>query len=330
MRSRTIRGTLAFLTLVLASTGCTKDEDDGDTSDDGNDDTGSYWYVGKDGVMFRVDPDGAAPSTYALESDADLLAIACRGEDEAWVVGERGAILSTFDGGSSWATITAETDDDENLVAVAVDHDRAVWIAGEAGSLLHSADAGESWSYLPSGDHAWTGLATDAHGDHALLTDSAGTVWSHDGETLTALFSASEPLDDVWMTPNGGVAVAVGERGTMVESRDGGASWTQLSVDTARDLKAVFVSGDGESIFAVGEAGVVVRIDERGVAVDELLSPELNLRDLHMSADHAGHVVGDAGTALLSWDLGESWEPIELDTQAELTGLDQLHGEPHL
>lgn len=317
--------------IVLASAGCT-DEDDGDTTDTGDtDDTGSYWYVGHDGVMFRVDPQGLAPSTYALDTDADLLAIACRGAQEAWVVGESGTILSTFDGGESWSTLQADGDPlEEALVAVAVNHDRAVWIAGAAGTLLRTPDAGETWSVLPSGAHAWTGLATDAEGEFALLTDAEGTIWRHDGTALTAVFSAPEPLADVWTTPDGAVAVAVGAGGTMVESRDGGDTWAQLPIDTARDLNAVYVDTAGTRIFAVGEAGVVVRVGEQGTSVEELLSPELALRDLHLSAHHAGHVLGDAGSALLTWDLGETWAPIELGTLADLTGLDQLHAEPHL
>jgi hypothetical protein len=52
----------------------------------------------------------------------------------------------------------------------------------------------------------------------------------------------------------------------MLETRDGADSWTQLAIPTARDLEAVYVSGDGEAIFAVGEAGVVVVHDERVAA----------------------------------------------------------------
>ena len=313
---------------LLWCSGCKRDKDDEDDDTTTTGDDGSYWYVGKDGSMFRVDPAGGDPSTYALETDADLLAIACRGAEEAWVVGESGTVLFTFDGGDSWEKLDLEHD--ESLGAVAVDQRETVWIAGEDGSILRTPNVGEDWEYLVTPARPWTGLTTDAWGEVALLAAADGTIWRHDGEQAELLFEASEPLTDIAVTPNGLVAVAVGEEGTMIESRDGGKSWTRVPLDTARDLEAVQVSWNGKATFAVGEAGVVVRLGEHGNTIEELLPAELSLRDLHLSADHAGHVLGDAGTALLTWDLGASWEPIELGTLADLTALDQLHAEPHL
>ncbi len=320
-------GTCAFVAIALSCSACAKEDDD-DNDDSTEDPDKGYWYVGKDGAMFRVDESGQSTSTYELESDADLLSIACRGAEEAWVVGELGTVLFTFDGGSSWTALDQQTD--ETFTAVAVDGDEGVWIAGTLGSVLHTSNAGSDWTRLPTENRPWTGLATSAAGDSALLTDAGGAIWQHDGATLQQRFLGPEPLSNVWMTPDGSVAVAVGASGTMVESRDGGESWSAIALATTRDLHAVYVTHHGDSIFAVGEAGVVVRLGAHGNTIEELLPPDLALRDLHLSAQGAGHVLGDAGTALLSWDVGETWDPIELDTAADLTALDQLHAEPHL
>jgi photosystem II stability/assembly factor-like uncharacterized protein len=72
-----------------------------------------------------------------------------------------------------------------------------------------------------------------------------------------------------------------------------------------------------------------VRIGDTGVQISELLAPELALRDLHVSAHHVGHAIGDAGTAFKTRDAGVTWEPMDLETTADFTALDQLHGEPH-
>jgi photosystem II stability/assembly factor-like uncharacterized protein len=306
---------------------CSKDDGDDDGDDDSTTDN-AYWYVGKDGAMFRVNEHGGTPSTYPLESDADLLAIACRGADEAWVVGERGTVLFTLDGGRQWSQL--EPPSDESFVAVAVDGAQSVWIAGDEGAILHTKDAGESWQWLATQAVPWTGISSRADGHAVLLSAADGSIWRHDGEGPTRVHAGDDALADVWMTPDGVVAVAVGSEGTMLETRDGAATWTQLPIPTARDLEAVYVSADGDAIFAVGEAGVVVVQDDRGLIVRELLPADLSLRDLHVTADHVGHALGDAGTALLTHDAGETWAPIDLGTLADLTALDQLHGEPHL
>jgi photosystem II stability/assembly factor-like uncharacterized protein len=313
--------------VMLVCVGCKKksDDDDGDTT---TSTTGSYWYVGKDGTMFRMDEEGDDPMTYALETGVDLLAIACRGAEEAWVVGEDGMILFTFDGGETWDEVVGQAH--SRLTAVAVDGDSGVWIAGENGTLLRTPDQGKTWLTPEHYEQSWTGISVDATGTKAMLSAAEGAVWRHDGDEATRVFEGGEVLSDVWLTPDATVAAAVGSAGTLIETSDGGDTWSQVPIDTTRDLNAVYVTGDGASMFAVGEAGVVVRLGAHGNSVEELLSPELSLRDLHLSAHHAGHVIGDAGTALMTFDVGETWEAIELDTENDFTALDQLHAEPHL
>jgi hypothetical protein len=84
------------------------DDDGGSTGDDGapstmtmpgdegsgGDDGPSMWVVGEDGEMLRVGWDGAA-ARYPLDVAHDFYGIACRGEDEAWVVGAAGTLLRT-------------------------------------------------------------------------------------------------------------------------------------------------------------------------------------------------------------------------------------------
>lgn len=313
---------------LLLSTGCKKKKDDDGDDTTTTSTTGSYWYVGKDGTMFRVDEEGDDPMTYALETGIDLLAIACRGAEEAWVVGEDGMILFTFDGGDTWDEVIGQGR--ARLTAVAVDGDAGVWIASEDGALLRTPDRGKTWRPVEHHEQSWTGISVDATGRVALLSSAEGSVWRHDGNEATPVFEGDAFLDDVWLTPDAQVAAAVGDLGTLLESSDGGDTWAQVPLDTTRDLHAVYVTSEGDATFAVGEAGVVVRLGTHGNSIEELLSPELSLRDLHLSAHDTGHAIGDAGTALMTWNAGDSWDAIELDTAHDFTALDQLHAEPHL
>ena len=53
--------------------------------------------------------DGILGNGYDLEADDDLLAITCRGLDTAFVAGEGGTLLRTFDGGETWESIDLGT-----------------------------------------------------------------------------------------------------------------------------------------------------------------------------------------------------------------------------
>src|SRR5688572_30826856 len=70
---------------------------------------GGAWLVGEDGLMANLQPDGTLGDGYSLDVDDDLLGIACRGEDTAFVVGEGGILMRTFDGGESWEALDAGT-----------------------------------------------------------------------------------------------------------------------------------------------------------------------------------------------------------------------------
>jgi photosystem II stability/assembly factor-like uncharacterized protein len=310
---------------LLGPAACT-DEDDDDTDSSGSgSDTGTAWLVGADGTMVRID--GEQSRGYPLDATVDLRAIACRGAEEAWAVGRDGTAWFTLDGGDQWAAASLPTDAD--LSAVALDAAQGVWIAGEDGTVMRSPDGGGTWLDV-GGDAEWTGISTTAAGELALLSAADGTIWRHDGAAAQRVFSGTQRLAGVAIAPDGARAAAVGTAGTFVTSDDGGATFTGVAVDTARDLHAVWVAHEDEGVFAVGDAGVFVNVGPAGTRVEELLAPELALRDVHLSADHAGHIVGDHGVVLATHDMGAHWTPVDAATTADLAGIDVLHGEPHL
>jgi photosystem II stability/assembly factor-like uncharacterized protein len=64
---------------------------------------GGSWLVGQSGTMLNVIHDRLGDiGHYGLDVDDDLLGIACRGTQEAWVVGSSGVILATIDAVKTW------------------------------------------------------------------------------------------------------------------------------------------------------------------------------------------------------------------------------------
>jgi photosystem II stability/assembly factor-like uncharacterized protein len=322
------------LVLCVSIVGCNKHDDDGnDTSPSSSSgSSGSAWLVGDEGEMMRMSADGSV-STYPLAEDHDLVAIACVGTTGAWVVGSGGTVLSSADSGASWQHHELGTSADLAAVAVAEDDDgnaKRIVVAGDGVLLAREGDG----AFAPLGDvvRSFTAVAFDHHGERLLAVADDGSIWRADGEAApieVATFT-DQPLYGVALDAAGRNGVVVGAAGWVALSSDGGTTWQPQAVPTSRDLFAVRLSLHGDTVIAVGEAGTVLRIDDEGASAHEWLDPALSLRGVHLHAEGNGHAVGDAGTVLLTADLGMHWEPVDVASDAVLRGVDDFHAGAHL
>jgi photosystem II stability/assembly factor-like uncharacterized protein len=311
-----------LIACALALTACNDDPGPG-TSGDGDGDGGGAWLVGERGTMIRWTPEGEV-SQYPLDEDGDLRAIACKGATQAVAVGDGGVVLVTDDGGESWDRSVVG---DVALRAVALSAGPVGYIVGD-GVALRTVDDNRTWEHLELPAADWRAVATTAAGTTALLA-AGGEIWRVQDGAGARVHAGDAAVAGLALTPDGGEAVAVGEDGLLLRSRDRGVLWTAEPLPTARDLHAVRIAGDASLVIAVGEAGAVVRVGD-DLAVAEHLDPALSLRALHLSHSGHGHAVGDHGVMLSTADLGRTWTPVDLGLDADLLGLDDLHGEPHL
>jgi photosystem II stability/assembly factor-like uncharacterized protein len=132
----------------------------------------------------------------------------------------------------------------------------------------------------------------------------------------------------------GALTVAVGARGHIVLSRDGGASWDQAVVPTRATLTGVFFL-DERLGWAVGHDAVILRTRDGGESWELLHSaPEEQrpLLDVWFRDEMNGFAIGAYGFFLETTDGGDSWtdrlivetEPDEEDPYAFDSGAD-LH-----
>ena len=147
--------------------------------------------------------------------------------------------------------------------------------------------------------------------------------------TVTLGFAVARTADtgksageSAWMAPlaarsllldvaarDGGL-VAVGERGHILVSRDGGASWTQAEVPTRALLTGVFMH-DGQLGWAVGHDAVAVRTRDGGRTWERVnYAPENEkpLLDVWFADAQRGLAVGAYGELLATSDAGATWE----------------------
>ncbi|HLA76947.1 MAG TPA: YCF48-related protein [Vicinamibacteria bacterium] len=104
--------------------------------------------------------------------------------------------------------------------------------------------------------------------------------------------------------------VAVGERGHILISTDGGAAWRQVKVPTRTMLTAVFFH-DGKLGWAVGHDALILRSTDGGETWRQVHhDPEAGgpLFDVYFLDDQRGFAVGAYGLFLETNNGGESWE----------------------
>ncbi len=307
------------LAIAFAS-GCPRNDDD--DKDESTSSSGSgAWIVGDDATMLRVA--GVSVSDgYDLDTETDLLAIACKGQASAFVVGTAGTLLATHDRGETWRAVQLDTHAVLRAVATAP-MSQVVYVAGDTGAVMRSNDLAESFQRVESPVHDYVGIALDDAGTTAFLLAGDGTIVRHDSD-------GSEPvrtdrgsnLRAIAASGDGRIVVAVGDGGTMLLSDNSGGSWTAVSTTTARDLHAVRLLDGGERILAIGDAGVLVDIDPSGAAVTELLENDSVLHGMHIDANGHGFLVGSDGIVLASHDAGRTWEALHSGTKAALFGID--------
>lgn len=104
--------------------------------------------------------------------------------------------------------------------------------------------------------------------------------------------------------------VAVGERGHIALSDDGGASWRQVTSPTQSTLTALYFLGD-KTGWAVGHDSVILKSDDGGTSwrqVNFAPDEQKPLLDVWFADELNGYAVGAYGLFMETSDGGSSWQ----------------------
>jgi photosystem II stability/assembly factor-like uncharacterized protein len=185
-------------------------------------------------------------------------------------VGNRGTILHTSDGGTTW--ITKGSNITARLNAITFANASTGIAVGAEGIILRTTDGGETWTRQESStnftiygvDFANThvGTAVGAFGT-ILRTTDGGVTWQDQ-----SIFLSGEYLFAV-STPNPNLAVAVGGvlSATIAVTSDGGNTWNSFTADSLSALYGILVLSDGPGNprgLAVGENGTILSTFDGG------------------------------------------------------------------
>jgi photosystem II stability/assembly factor-like uncharacterized protein len=175
---------------------------------------------------------GGAVSTAEKENEgaaeeARLNAVAFVDDQQGWIVGEFGMVLHTTDGGASWKRQPSASG--KLLFCLLALDSNKVLAAGSEGTLMETSDGGLHWRLVDTGvsEHI---LGLWKQGSNLFLVGRDGLIlrrgedgrFEHLRSGLYTWLNAVRFLD-------ARVGFAVGGRGFLLETSDGGESWRRLS-----------------------------------------------------------------------------------------------------
>jgi photosystem II stability/assembly factor-like uncharacterized protein len=274
-----------------------------------------------------------APEAWTRQASGtsnDLNGVSFPNANEGWVVGVRGTILHTSDGGATWSLQPSGTT--ARLTRVQFLNSGVGWAVGGNGTILRTRSGGSDWAVQSSGTTATLrGLCfvTTAEGwivgdDGTILhTTDGGAAWSAQSSGTRASLGAVSFGD-------GFRGVVGGDGGVILSTVDGGKTWARQSyvlpetgsvpnfqearfIDGSHGVLAGF-SGDGDTLLSTGDGG--------GSWVPQRLAdPPAALLGLAMGDALHYCGVGVGGLIVASDDGGVTWSRLPSPTGAELHGV---------
>ena len=169
-------------------------------------------------------------------SDVTLYGVKFIDPDVGVIVGEKGLILSTSNGGVTWDRRDAHVND--SLYRVQLLDEGNWWVVGENGCVLHTEDGGVSWEKIEAeirgaaqGLHfvsAKVGWIVSSEGNIKKTSDG-GKSWTDQGS------NGLKGLAAVWFVDARAGWIA-STSGSLLKTVDGGATWEQLHPDSEGQL----------------------------------------------------------------------------------------------
>jgi len=182
-------------------------------------------------------------------------------------VGERGVIFRSADSGHSWSTSTSPTAATLTGIVFAPDG-RHGWAVGHDAIILATTDGGRSWSkqWQDSNlENSFLDVCTiDAA--HVIAVGAYGLfVETHDGGrswVKRTILDGDMHLNRLTRGPTGTLYLA-GERGTLLRSRDAGATWVHIESPYDGSFYGILPL-DAHTLIAHGLRGRIFRSENDG------------------------------------------------------------------
>jgi eukaryotic-like serine/threonine-protein kinase len=181
-------------------------------------------------------------------------------ENVGFITGNKGCILKSLDGGSTWAK--TKTNTNEIIFDVAFFNSKKGFAVGWNGIVLTTTNGGDTWykiettltdNYLKSIDLTENGYGLIVGGDGTILrTSDYGNNWEKLKITFSGGYQKVKFISDEY-------CVIIGSKGTLIVSKDKGETWNVMDSRVYSNLNGMAVNSYGK-IFLVGVNGMIYKI----------------------------------------------------------------------
>lgn len=237
--------------------------------------------------------------------------------NHGWVVGSKGIIFETTDGGDTWEERTIDLGDEKVSYTAVSFEGQEGWITGKPSILLHTTDGGTSWSRIPLSPKlpgAPYGILALGPNSAEMVTD-LGAIYrtENGGKNWKALVEGAVGVArNINRSPDGEY-VAVSAKGNFYSTwKPGDTEWTPHNRNSSRRIQNMGFTEDG-SLWLIARGGQIQFSDQEDLETwGEIQYPELStswgLLDLAYRTPTEMWVAGGSGNLLLSPNNGETWE----------------------
>ncbi len=255
-------------------------------------------------------------------------------EQHGWVAGgyevpyvgrSRAVVMRTRDGGLTWNAV-------KNLVAprfnrIHFSDPANGWAIGKTGNLFpsgiyYTSDGGQTWSSQSSEKtHSWIDAEQTGSGFVTVsYAGQLGIIYGHDYEQSVVLQGNGARISRVRMLDSK-TGWAVGENGTLLQTDNGGLSWSPIEMPEIANLASNFdlntIAVAGTTIWLAGNPGTFLFSIDRTTGKSSAFRTPNNMRinKVHFFDEQTGWAVGAAGVIVATLDGGQTWKVQRSGTQ---------------
>ena len=315
--------------------------------------TGRYFVVVGENGLVATSNNGSSWNKRQSRTTRDLNALAYVNK-RLWAVGERGTVLLSYNDGFSWLAARSGTDKNLNTVTGTANE---VIVAGEnvvrkgvLGFFMYWVDVLEKdEGSNPAPPPDWTYFCSLETDDKYLLGGRTGmlvdSVRDEEDDAYLYWFSADDSVRNwLWdINRADDLLVTVGDRATVLTSRDGAAWNLEVVPESMTDAILLGVGGNTNMLVSVGNRGHlmtshnswtnVVTQNQQGKSVTNrvntlgifwnAIEPALTENDLQgvTVLNDTWVVTGGKGTVLTTRD-GKKWAKYQAPTSGILTSVE--------
>lgn len=289
---------------------------------------GSLVAVGHGGGILRSEDGGHTWNELrsAVEHYANAIAVGPSGKTII-AVGTNGKLSRSTDAGKSYSLVRVPVEDTVTFFTVAFHPNSRAWLAGGNGNtLLRSSDDGRRWQSAKGLKRNVGRLHVHSDGTLLALTIDEGVLRSTDGGQS---WIATDVPDGIGLTDaqtlESNKLIAVGRRGAIYDSVDGGQHFTARSSGSDADLAHIAEDRRTHALWVVGTRGTLLTSADRGEhwrTVPSGTEESLN-RVLFASPTGPIIVVGNHGTVLVARGIDGNFQRIPVDTTEHLRSIER-------